>query len=39
MALGVADRAYVLESGRISLEGEAAALKETAEVRQLYLGA
>ena len=38
MALGVADRAYVLESGRISLEGEAAALKETAEIRQLYLG-
>ena len=25
MALGVADRAYVLESGHISLEGEAAA--------------
>jgi branched-chain amino acid transport system ATP-binding protein len=39
MALGVADRAYVLESGRISLEGEAAVLKETAEVRKLYLGA
>jgi len=39
MALAVADRAYVLESGRISLEGEAAALKETAEVRRLYLGA
>ena len=39
MALSVADRAYVLESGRISLNGEAAALKETAEVRRLYLGA
>jgi branched-chain amino acid transport system ATP-binding protein len=39
MALEVADRAYVLESGRISLEGEAAALKETSEVRRLYLGA
>jgi branched-chain amino acid transport system ATP-binding protein len=39
MALGVADRAYVLESGRISLEGKAAALKETAEIRRLYLGA
>jgi len=39
MALGVAGRAYVLESGRISLEGEAAALKETADVRRLYLGA
>jgi branched-chain amino acid transport system ATP-binding protein len=39
MALGVADHAYVLESGRISLAGEAAVLKETAEVRKLYLGA
>jgi branched-chain amino acid transport system ATP-binding protein len=39
MALGVADRGYVLESGRISLEGEAAALKESAEIRRLYLGA
>jgi branched-chain amino acid transport system ATP-binding protein len=39
MALGVADRAYVLESGQISLEGRAAALKETAEIRRLYLGA
>ena len=38
MALGVSHRAYVLESGRISLEGPAAALKETAEVRTLYLG-
>jgi branched-chain amino acid transport system ATP-binding protein len=39
MALGVADRAYVLESGRISLTGDASALKDTAEVRKLYLGA
>ncbi len=39
MALSVADHAYVLESGRISLEGNAAVLKETAEVRKLYLGA
>ena len=39
MALDVADRAYVLESGRISLEGTAAALKETPEVRKVYLGA
>jgi branched-chain amino acid transport system ATP-binding protein len=38
MALGVADRGYVLESGRISLEGKAAALKESAEIRRLYLG-
>jgi branched-chain amino acid transport system ATP-binding protein len=39
MALDVADRAYVLQSGHISLNGAAAALKETAEVRKLYLGA
>jgi branched-chain amino acid transport system ATP-binding protein len=39
MALDVADHAYVLESGRISLAGQAAVLKETAEVRKLYLGA
>ena len=39
MELSVADRAYVLESGRISLKGEAAALKQTVEVRRLYLGA
>jgi branched-chain amino acid transport system ATP-binding protein len=39
MALEVCDRAYVLDSGRISLEGEAAALKGNAEVRKLYLGA
>jgi branched-chain amino acid transport system ATP-binding protein len=39
MALGVSNYAYVLESGRISLAGEAAVLKETAEVRKLYLGA
>ncbi len=39
MALAVADRAYVLESGRISLEGAAATLKETEQVRRLYLGA
>jgi branched-chain amino acid transport system ATP-binding protein len=38
MALEVADRAYVLESGSILLEGRAAALKETEEVRRLYLG-
>jgi len=39
IALGIADRAYVLESGRISLHGQAAVLKETAEVRRFYLGA
>ena len=39
MALAVADRAYVIESGTISLAGAAAALRETEQVRRLYLGA
>ncbi len=39
MALSVADRAYVLESGRVSLEGQAAALMQTTEVQRHYLGA
>ena len=38
MALGIADRAYVLESGTISLSGNAAALRETDQVKELYLG-
>nr|WP_205752076.1 ABC transporter ATP-binding protein [Cryptosporangium phraense] len=38
MALQVADRAYVLDVGKVSLDGEAAALARTDEVRHLYLG-
>jgi branched-chain amino acid transport system ATP-binding protein len=38
MALSVGDRAYVLESGRISLAGTAASLRESEAVRRLYLG-
>ena len=38
MALHCAHRAYVLNSGRIVLEGEAAALANAPEVKQLYLG-
>ncbi len=37
-ALGVAQHAYVLESGRIKLEGPAADLSKNDEVRQAYLG-
>lgn len=33
-----ADRAYVLEKGRIVLSGDAAALRETEEVRRAYFG-
>jgi branched-chain amino acid transport system ATP-binding protein len=38
MALSAADRAYVLESGRISLEGPAADLIGNEAVRRNYLG-
>jgi branched-chain amino acid transport system ATP-binding protein len=38
MALDVAQRAYVMETGRIALEGPAAELKTNERVRQTYLG-
>jgi branched-chain amino acid transport system ATP-binding protein len=38
MALQVAHRAYVLETGRIVLDGTAAALREHPKVRAAYLG-
>jgi branched-chain amino acid transport system ATP-binding protein len=38
MALGVANRGYVLQTGRIVQSGEAAALLEDPEVRKAYLG-
>jgi len=37
-ALAIADRAYVLETGRITLSGESAALREDARMREAYLG-
>ncbi len=37
-ALGIADRAYVLESGVISLQGTAADLLQNPKVRKAYLG-
>ncbi|MFM7322772.1 MAG: ABC transporter ATP-binding protein [Armatimonadota bacterium] len=37
-ALAVASRAYVLETGRITIEGPAAELRDNAEVRKAYLG-
>lgn len=39
MALGCADRAYVLQSGQIVTSGSAHELAETDEIRQMYLGA
>ena len=38
-ALGVADRAYVLETGRITLEGKGCELLNDPKVRAAYLGA
>ena len=38
MALAISDYAYVLETGHISLEGEARSLAESEEVRKVYLG-
>ena len=38
MALTIADRAYVIESGRFRLEGEAATLLQNPEIRAAYLG-
>ena len=38
LALDFADHAYVLESGRIALSGEAAGIKDDDEVRRSYLG-
>ena len=39
LALGVADRAYVLETGRVTLSGTGAALLRHPQVRAAYLGA
>lgn len=39
MALSIADRAYVIETGRIGMEGEAKELAENEDVKKAYLGA
>jgi branched-chain amino acid transport system ATP-binding protein len=38
MALDVADRGYVLETGRVALEGPAGELRQNEQVRKTYLG-
>jgi branched-chain amino acid transport system ATP-binding protein len=38
LALRMADRAYVMESGRIALEGTARDLLDNVDVRRAYLG-
>ena len=38
MALSIADRAYVIETGRIVLSGTSEELQESEEVKAAYLG-
>lgn len=38
MALGIADRGYVLETGNIALEGTGEELLHSSKVREAYLG-
>ena len=38
MALGVADHGYVMENGRIVLEGSADKLRENSDIKEFYLG-
>ena len=38
MALEVADHGYVMDTGRIVLEGDVASLRENSDIREFYLG-
>ncbi len=38
LALAIADHGYVMENGRIVLEGAGAALRENADIKEFYLG-
>jgi branched-chain amino acid transport system ATP-binding protein len=38
VSLSIADRGYVLSTGRVVLEGEAADLRENDDLRKAYLG-
>jgi branched-chain amino acid transport system ATP-binding protein len=38
LALTIAEHGYVMETGRIVLEGSAAALRENADIKEFYLG-
>ncbi len=38
MALSIADRAYVLEVGKVALEGDAKAVAQDEGVKKAYLG-
>jgi branched-chain amino acid transport system ATP-binding protein len=38
LALDIADHGYVMENGRIVLEGPAASLRQNSDVKEFYLG-
>ncbi len=38
LALGIAEHGYVMENGRIVLEGSGAALRDNADIKEFYLG-
>jgi branched-chain amino acid transport system ATP-binding protein len=38
LALGISDYAYVLQTGRIALQGRASDLEKNEQVREIYLG-
>jgi branched-chain amino acid transport system ATP-binding protein len=38
MALGIADHGYVMENGRIVLEGDAGKLRSNSDIKEFYLG-
>jgi branched-chain amino acid transport system ATP-binding protein len=38
LALAIADHGYVMENGRIVLDGTAEALRENADIKEFYLG-
>ena len=38
IALRYADHGYILENGRVVLDGEAAALRDNEDVKEFYLG-
>ena len=39
MALSISDRAYVLETGKIAMEGNAKELMQNEDIKKAYLGA
>jgi branched-chain amino acid transport system ATP-binding protein len=38
LALGIADYAYVLQTGRVAIEGKAADMESNRQVQEIYLG-